>query len=286
MEIHGRTDLASEARSRYLRDAGDAARLCGVKAEASTLRGLSLSGVEILDEEGAALLGKAPGRYYTLALPAPLSRGDVRFTDAAEAVAELLRRCMPEKRDAGVLIAALGNPDVTPDALGPLCAGNLLVTRHLKQRGEAAFAGFCSTLLVRTGVLGTTGLESAAQVRALCEAAKPDCVLAIDALAGAELGGLCRSVQICDTGIAPGSGVGNDREALNEEYLGVPVVAVGVPTVIDASALGGEGELRDLFVTPRFIDSAVRSVARVLAYGINLALHEGISVEEIDLLVG
>ena len=131
MEIHGRTDLASEARSRYLRDAGDAARLCGVKAEASMLRGLSLSGVEILDEEGAALLGKAPGRYYTLALPAPLSRGDVRFTDAAEAVAELLRRCLPEKRDAGVLIAALGNPDVTPDALGPLCAGNLLVTRHL-----------------------------------------------------------------------------------------------------------------------------------------------------------
>ena len=92
MEIHGRTDLASEARSRCLRDAGDAARLRGVRAETSMLRGLSLSAVEILDEEGAALLGKAPGRYYTLALPAPLSRGDTRFADAAEAVKAILER--------------------------------------------------------------------------------------------------------------------------------------------------------------------------------------------------
>lgn len=286
MELFGRTDLASEARNRVLREGEDAGKLRGIRAREERLYHLALTAVEILNEEGAALLGKAPGHYYTLALPTPLSRGDQRFADAAGAIAELIRRCLPETLSRGVLIAALGNPDVTPDALGSLTAGNLLVTRHLKQRGNPQFASFTSTLLCRTGVLGTTGLESAAQVRALCDEIHPDCVIAVDALAGSELTGLCRSVQICNTGIAPGSGVGNDREALNEAYLGVPVIAIGVPTVIDASALSQGQELQDLFVTPRFIDSAVRSVARVLAYGINLALHKGLSLEDIDLLVG
>lgn len=286
MEIFGRTDLASEARSLWLRSEGETAALPGVRAESGELHGLPLTAVEILDARGAAALGKAPGRYYTLELPSPLSRGDGRFVDGAAAVAELLRRCLPETGERCVLIAALGNPDVTPDALGSLAAGSLLVTRHLKERGDPAFAAFSPTLLCRTGVLGTTGLESAAQVRALCDAVHPACVIAIDALAGSALEGLCRSVQICSTGIAPGSGVGNDREALNERSLGVPVIAVGVPTVIDASALSPCGELGDLFVTPRFIDSAVRSVARVLAYGINLALHPGLSIEDVDLLVG
>ena len=135
-------------------------------------------------------------------------------------------------------------------------------------------------------MLGTTGVESAVQIRALCEALRPACVLAIDALAGSELSGLCRSVQICDTGIAPGSGVGNDREALDRASLGIPVIAVGVPTVIDASSLAAGKELGDLFVTPRFIDSAVRSVARLIAYGVNLALHPGLTIADIDLLVG
>ena len=286
MGITGRTDLASEARNLWLRDAERGSPLRGVRAENTRLRGLPLCAVEILNGEGAEALGKAPGRYYTLALPSPLSRSDARFSDAAAALAELLGRCLPARSEAPVLIAALGNPDVTPDALGSLTAGSLLVTRHLKERGTPGFEAFSSTLLCRTGVLGTTGVESAVQIRALCAAVRPRCVLAIDALAGSELSGLCRSVQVCSSGIAPGSGVGNDREALNESSLGVPVIAVGVPTVMDASALSKREELSDLFVTPRFIDSAVRSVARLLAYGINLALHPGISVEEIDLLVG
>lgn len=286
MVITGRTDLASEARSSLLRSAEHAARLKGIRAEEETLFGLSLTAVEILDDDAAALLGKDRGKYYTLRLPAPLSRGDTCFQDAAAAISTLLRRCLPKELDRGILIAALGNPDVTPDALGSLVAGNLLVTRHLKRLKASEFGFLRSTVLCRTGVLGTTGLESADQIRAFCDEIHPACVIAVDALAGSELSGLCRSVQICNTGIAPGSGVGNDRDALNEASLGVPVLAVGVPTVIDASSLAQEQELTDLFVTPRFIDSAVRSVARVLAYGINLALHDGISVEDIDLLVG
>lgn len=286
MVISGRTDLASEAHSLWKRSAGETTVLPGVRAEDGLLHGLPLTSVEILDEQGAQALGKAPGRYYTLTLPSPLSRGDTRFEDGASAVAELLRHTLPGSLRKGVLIAALGNPDVTPDALGSLAAGSILVTRHLKLHGEPAFRDFSSTLLCRTGVLGTTGVESAVQIRALCKTLRPSCVIAIDALAGTDLAGLCRSVQICDTGIAPGSGVGNDRQALNTASLGIPVLAVGVPTVIDASGLADDNALGDLFVTPRFIDSAVRSTARLIAYGINLAVHPGLSISDIDLLVG
>ena len=282
----GRTDLASEAHSRLLQDPASAGKLRGVQAERSLLHALPLCAVQILNDEGARQLGKPAGKYYTLTLPSSLPRSAAGFSEAAQAIAELIGRCLPARSASPVLLAALGNPDVTPDALGSLAASCLLVTRHLKERETEAFASFSSTALLRTGVLGTTGVESALQLRSFCDALHPSCIIAIDALAGCELEGLCRSVQICDTGIAPGSGVGNDREALTEQSLGVPVIAVGVPTVMDASALQQEDALGDCFVTPRFIDSAVRSAARVIAYGINLALHPGIRISDIDLLIG
>ena len=203
---------------------------------------------------------------------------------AAEVLASLIRRCagaLPPR----VLLAALGNPDITPDALGSLAAGQLLVTEHLKRSNPASFAAFRGTLLCRPGVLGTSGVESARQIRALCQETGPDLVIAIDALAGADLQLLCRSVQICNTGIAPGSGVGNAREALDRETLGVPVLALGVPTVVDASALSPDPELKGMFVTPRSIDSQVRACGRLIAWGVNLALHEGLSIEEMQLLL-
>lgn len=286
MATFGRTDLASEVHAQLSRDPDSAGRLRGVKAEDGVLHGLPLCAVQVLDGEGAKLLGKPVGRYYTLKLPDPLNRSDSGFADAACALGELLGRCLPAHFAEGVLIAALGNPDITPDALGSLAAGSILVTRHLKDRSVPGFERFSSVSLCRTGVLGTTGVESAQQIRALCDLLRPVCVIAVDALAGAELSGLCRSVQICDTGIAPGSGVRNDRAALTRETLGVTVLAVGVPTVMDASLLREDETLGDCFLTPRSIDSAVRSAARVIAYGINLALHPGLTVSDIDLLVG
>ena len=280
MVNYGRTDLASEARS--LRGAD---RLPGVEVREERLEGLRVTAVEVRPGEGARLLGKPPGHYYTLALPPRLERAAEDFPRAAQALAALIRRC-GAARWRTVLIAALGNPDITPDALGNLAAAQLLVTRHLKEQGEAAFRSFASTALCRTGVLGTTGLESAAQIRSLCRELRPDGVAAIDALAGTELRGLCRSVQVCDTGIAPGSGVGNDREALNAQTLGCPVLAIGVPTVIDAAHFADDPALRQMFVTPRGIDSAVRGAARVVACGLNLALHPGLTLEDIDLLLG
>ena len=280
MVINGRTDLASEVRRR-LCDGASVTELPGVRAREERVGGFPVTTVEILDAQGQRALGKPRGIYITMELP---SRLQDCLSPAAETLAKLIRRCagtMPPR----ILLAALGNPDITPDALGSLAAGQLLVTEHLKQTDPADFAAFRATLLCRPGVLGTSGVESARQIRALCRETGPDLVIAIDALAGADLQLLCRSVQICNSGIAPGSGVGNCREALNRETLGVPVLAIGVPTVVDASALSPDPSLRGMFVTPRSIDSQVRACARLVAWGVNLALHEGLSIEEMNQLL-
>ncbi len=128
-------------------------------------------------------------------------------------------------------------------------------------------------------------MESAFQIHTLCETLHPDCVLVVDALAGLEADELCRCVQVSTAGIAPGSGVGNDRDALNDTTLGVPVVAIGVPTVIDASVFSDREELQHFFVTPRFIDSAVRVCGRLIGFAINRALNAGLSVADMESLV-
>lgn len=269
-----RTDLASEA---YTRLGDEASALEGAALRQETLFGLPLLSLTVTSESAAARLGKPAGRYYTLSLPAHPRRAEDGFEGPARAAAALIRRCgVPE--GGGVLVAALGNPDITPDALGPLCASQLLVTRHLKQQDEAAWRAFAPVSLIRPGVLGTSGVESAEQIRALCRCVRPELVIVVDALAGAEAAALCRSLQVCDSGISPGAGVCNDRARIDRAYLGVPVTAVGVPTVTDAAP--------GLFVTPRDIDSAVRECARVVAYGINLALHPGLTLGDIDALVG
>ena len=281
MVINGRTDLASELR-RQLCDGSSVTELPGVRAREEQAEGFPVTTVEILDAGGERLLGKPCGIYITMELPARLAE---RFGSAARILSGLIRRCagtLPRR----VLLAALGNPDITPDAIGSLAASHLLVTRHLKRQSPEDFAAFRSTALCRPGVLGTSGMESARQIRALCDSLRPELVIAIDALAGADLQMLCRSVQICNTGIAPGSGVGNCREALNRESLGVPTLAIGVPTVVDASAFSEDPALRGMFVTPRSIDSMVRSCARLIGYGLNLALHDGLTIEEMDQLLG
>lgn len=286
MVINGRTDLASEAH-RLWQDSEEAGnKLSGIVSSQDRLNGLSVTSVEILDETGAKALGKPIGHYFTLELPARFERGSEEFPKAAHALSQLISRCADMKQIDSVLVAALGNPDITPDALGPMTASNVLVTRHLKQGGLEGFASFLSTALCRTGVLGTTGMESALQVKTLCGELKPDLVIAVDALAGADVSRLCRTVQVCSSGIAPGSGVGNDRERMDRESLGVPVIALGMPTVVDAGLFSDDPELNAMFVTPRNIDSAVRSAGRLIGYAINLALHRGLTVDDIDMLIG
>lgn len=283
MLLSGRTDLASEAHEKL---GSLPENIEGLRLRREKLYGLSLSSVEVTGDEAAGILGKPKGKYFTLELEGRFERGSENFPRCANAVAELISRCMGNLRSPRTLVAALGNPDITPDALGPIAASHTLVTRHLKTADPENFRPFASTSLCRTGVLGTSGIESAAQIKNLCDLIQPELVIVVDALAGSDVEKLCRCIQICDSGISPGSGVGNDRESISPEYLGIPMIAIGVPTVIDASSFSNDDSLRALFVTPRDIDSLVRSAGRLVAYGINLALHEGLSIGDVDMLVG
>ncbi len=274
-----RTDLADEAASRIK------LKTDGVFTEALHFGSCAVSRVEINSDTAALALGKPKGNYYTVKMEEYTKRRSNAFRDCVTAISEVLRSFQAITGAKSFLIACLGNKSVTPDALGPYTADGIIVTRHLKASLPEQFAALSTVSVVRTGVLGTTGIESVDELAAVCGHIKPDCVLAVDALATAELGRLCKNVQICDTGISPGSGVGNNRGAVNIEALGVPVIAIGVPTVIDAAAFTDAAEAAGLFVTPRNIDELVRSSAKLIAYGINLALHEGLTVEDVDLLV-
>ncbi|MGI5977131.1 MAG: GPR endopeptidase [Candidatus Limivicinus sp.] len=280
MLLNSRTDIASEAGKRLSEELG---KEKGVIARKSLIRGLPVLDVKVVSGEGAKLIGKPVGQYFTLELG---RCGDEFFNDAVFALSELISRLLPSVSPRCSLVAALGNPDITPDALGQLTASSILVTRHLKAHAPSDFVSFSSVALCRTGVLGTSGVESAVQIKTLCREIKPELVIAVDALAGSDPDMLCRCIQISDTGIAPGSGVGNSREELSPKSLGLPVISIGVPTVIDAAAFSADKNVSSMFVTPRDIDSLVRSAARIIGFGINLALHPGLSIEDVELLLG
>ena len=191
------------------------------------------------------------------------------------------------------MVVGLGNLAITPDLVGPLAVDHTLVTRHLVAHLKE-FAHLRPVAALAAGVLATTGVESGQLIQAVAERLRPGCIVAVDALASRSVERLCRTVQISDTGIVPGSGVGNHRMALNRQTLGVPVLAVGVPTVVEASTLAmdllgrEEGEDlpgRELFVTPREVDSRVADLARVIGYGVSLALNPELSVDDLTMLL-
>lgn len=281
MERKLRTDLADEQRTLT----PDAAALPGVKASEETRRGFRLTIVEILDEQGAKALCKPIGKYVTVELDALLRRRESSFAEAAGLLAEVLREQIGPEPQGGTLVAGLGNAAVTPDAVGPLALRSVLATRHLKASMPEDFAGFREVSALPTGVLGSTGIESAEMLRSVCAALSPARVVAVDALASTSFARLCRTVQISNAGIVPGSGVGNDRAELCQRTLGAPVLAVGVPTVVDAASFTDDEGAKGMFVTPRDIDASVRDIARLIGYAINLALHDGLTVEDVDTLI-
>lgn len=285
-----RTDLAIEATQ--LLNAQKAGEIPGVVTEERTVQGVSVTQVEITNSEGAQAVGKPQGRYLTLELTGLLRRAPGAFAQSAQALAQELTRLLPEGERMSALVVGLGNRLVTPDAVGPRAADHTMVTRHLIQQNPEQFAPFRPVAALAAGVLGTTGVESGELVRSVTEGIQPDLVIAVDALAARSVHRLCSTVQLADTGIIPGSGVGNARAALNRETLGVPVIAIGVPTVVDAATLAAdltgqepEGELGSLLVTPKDIDVLVSDVAKVIGYGINLALQPGLTVEDVDLFL-
>lgn len=293
-----RTDLALEARELWQESAQRTTRLSGVKATKTKQEGYPVTRVDILNNRGEEALGKPQGSYLTIDLTSFWQRKTDFFERAVRAVGSQLKGLLPA--EGPVLIIGLGNAAMTPDAVGPLAADSVLITRHLIAAMPRHFAGFRPVAVFRTGVLGTTGVESAEAVRGLAEEIKPALVIAIDALASRRVGRVCTTIQLSDTGIIPGSGVGNHRAALNRETLGVPVFAIGVPTVVDAATLAADlleesgvenvrpeslqKEGQGLMVTPQDIDQQVRDLSKVIGYGINWALQD-LEIEEINALL-
>lgn len=277
-----RTDLALDAHEQFSENLGS---IDGASVTKYTRSGFDVTELDITDNSASDILCKPVGKYYTFELKKFIERRENSFSDAAEVLAELLKRFDAVKIGGSFLIACLGNGRITPDAVGPKCADSLIVTRHLISSAPETFAAFSSVAVLRTGVLGTSGIESADTLKAICNSIRPDCVIAVDALASSELSRLCKTVQLCDSGISPGSGVGNNRTQLSAETLGVPVIAIGVPTVIDAAAFTDDENAKGLFVTPRNVDELVASVSKLIAYGINIALHDGLTVSDVDMLV-
>ncbi len=285
MQPFPRTDLAAEAQALRQRSAGDAAALPGVQAEETQRGGFSVTTVHILNDMGAQELCKPIGDYSTVTLEPLLRREDEAFEQAATLLAELLREQLPLSPDAAVFVVGLGNRAITPDAIGPLTVEHVLATRHLRQQLPETFGAFRPVAALAPGVLGTTGIEAAALVQALARDLQADAIIAVDALACAEADRLCRTIQITNTGITPGSGVGNDRSALNRDTLGIPVAALGVPTVIDAGALSENARMEGLFITPRTIDAVVRDFSKLAGYAIDLALHPDLTVADLDMFL-
>ena len=296
-----RTDLALEAKELWAESAEKETKLEGVRARDSLREGYQVTTVDILDEQGASSLGKPVGSYVTVQLDALARREEDAFGRAARAIAAELGGLLRLPEGAACLVVGLGNRAITPDAIGPGVADHTMVTRHLVEQVPEHFGSFRPVAALAAGVLGTTGVESGELVKAVAEKIRPGCVIAVDALASRSMDRVCSTVQLADTGIVPGPGVSNHRTALNRETLGVPVIAVGVPTVVDAGtlaadilaeagqerldpeALAGAGE--GLMVTPRDIDQRVADLVKVIGYGINLALHPGLTVEDVDLFL-
>jgi spore protease len=255
-----------------------------------TTRGKAFNITEITIDDDSCLssIGKGKGKYITLE-GSDLSR----FSDDYELMTEELAQELSALIPVGeVLVVGLGNNDITPDAIGPQTAAKILATRHLSENYAPDEEEFLTSLRqvcsFAGGVMGQTGIETAEIVRAISAEITPKCIIAVDALACSDIHRLGTTIQITDTGISPGSGVSNSRKELSEKVYGIPVIAVGVPTVVDmhtiVRSLTGRkinGELPNMLVTPRDIDRLTERASQLLAFGINLALHPTLTFEDV-----
>ncbi len=311
-----RTDLAIEAHELYRTEA----QIRGVQMERDEEPQIQVTRIEVKTEAAAKQIGKLKGRYITLEVP-DLRKKDPDLQDrVARRLAQELKSFIQVPEKSIVLVIGLGNWNVTPDAIGPLVIENLFVTRHLfSLMPEIIDEGFRSVCALAPGVLGITGIETSEIVQAIVDRLHPDLVIAIDALAARSIDRVNSTIQISNSGIQPGAGVGNRRKALNRETLGVDVVAVGIPTVVDAATItsdamdlllqtleskvpgNGAGQIlgqfnseekralitevlqplgNNLMVTPKEIDEFVDDIAHVVAMGLNVALHPSMSMED------
>ncbi len=293
-----RTDLAIERREYIKKE-----KLDGVLSSYKNQKGVEVTTIEIINEKGEKLLSKPKGKYITVETEKIAHSGDL-FSNALEVLSGELKRLLPE--EGAVLVAGLGNEEITPDALGPKVMSLLFATRHIKSElaEELGLGSLRSVAGIVPGVLGKTGIETVEIIGGTVKKIKPSCVIVIDALAARNVSRLGTTVQMCDTGVEPGSGVGNRRKGINEKTLGVPVIAIGVPTVVDAVtmaldvfeksgiALGEKSimsrlhEHKGMMVTPKEVDNLITRAAHLIAMAINTALQPSLSVQDIMAIVG
>lgn len=319
--INVRTDLAIEAKEDYSKVHED--EIDGVIVDKDTINDTKVTKVTIKNEDGAKKLGKPVGNYITIDIPDYTVYDGEIMENVSEVVGKTMKALVNMTQDKSALVVGLGNWKVTPDALGPKVVEKIMVTRHLKDvMPEAIDDSIIPVCAISPGVLGITGIETGDVIKALVEKIKPDLVVCVDALASRRIDRVNKTIQISDTGISPGAGVGNHRMKINEETLGVKVVAVGVPTVVDAATIANDSidlvmdefisksekgsefynmiksidknekeilikellnpYVGDLMVTPKEVDLVIDSLSKIIANGINISLQPNLDMDDIN----
>ncbi len=295
-----RTDLALEVHELHGKDSG-------ISVNEKIVGEITVTYADIKDKEGARLSGKPEGRYITFDVGELHKKGSDKLVAAATLIANEMKGLFPENCKS-FLVVGLGNESITPDSVGPNAVKRLLVTRHIEFIDQTLYndVGFGNLAAISPGVLGQTGIESRDIISGVVQKVKPDCVIIIDSLASRRLARLATTVQLSNTGISPGSGVANHRAELSKDTLGVDVISIGIPTVVDAATLtydlleetiGEENEAfnqiiekvfstdrKGMFVTPKDNDVIAASSAKLIATAINMAVHNMSDSEINDFL--
>ena len=294
-----RKDLAEELRTYAMskRAKEEKGELDGILYNERQEDFIKISTIEIVDARGEKALGKPKGKYVTVSFPTAAHLTYADFLKLCDALAVELRAfCWDYSH---TLVCGIGNRELSSDASGVIAAEHVLATHHMKQMDgiPLGMGGFGDVSSFSPGAMSRTGIETAALIHSVVENQNPDAVIAIDALAAREADRLARTIQISDAGIIPGSGIGNAGTALNEETLGVPVIAIGVPTVVDTATLLRDtlegcspdeevlASLSGLFVAPKEIDVIVRNMGKAIGYALNRTLHGDFPYEEMEMIL-
>ncbi len=293
-----RTDLAIETKEMYHESKGEGVEISGVEVEVEKDQEVSVTRIAITDENGEKVLGKPKGNYITLEVQGIINGDEVQIEEtkkkAAKILAKELKKMISFHFKLKVLVVGLGNHRITPDSLGPDTVSKVRVTRQLflVYEADGDYEMSCVSGFI-PGVMASTGIETAEHIKRMVQLVEPEVVIAIDSLAARKAERISTTIQINDTGIAPGTGTGNMRKELNQDSLGVKVIAIGVPTVIDSKTLILEGvsdflkdekeaeqhlekQNLDMIVTTTDIDQVVKDFSDIIANGINITLHPGI----------
>lgn len=299
-----RTDLAIDIHEILTEDSGSEPD--GLESNFEKKDGVEVFTLKVLNESGVKKAGKPIGSYVTVSTGRIWTYDNDRFLKVCSVVSDEIKKFLPSGKT--FLIAGLGNREIIADAIGAEVAAYTIVTRHIKQNSPSLFNSFdmCETAYITPGVLGNTGVEAAEIIKGVADDIHPDCIIAIDSLSSRRISRLATTVQICNTGIAPGSGVANSRHSINRESMGVPVIAIGIPTVVDAATLAVDilneadkfgvfnGQIPEssaihsilessnlnFYVTPKESDIIIKNSAKLLGFALNRAIHKNLSFED------